>query len=97
MIVSFADEGTEDIYNGRDTTAARKQCPSQIWGVARRKLDAIQAAVELGDLRAPPGNELKPLARDRKGQHGIRINDQYRVCFRWTPKGAEGVEVTDYH
>ena len=97
MIVSFADAGTEDIYNGRDTKAARKRCPSQIWAVAWRKLDAIQAAVELGDLRVPPGNELKPLGRDRKGQHSIRINDQYRVCFRWTSKGAEGVEVTDYH
>lgn len=97
MIVSFADAGTEDIFNGRDTRAARKQCPSQLWGVARRKLDAISAAAELADLRVPPANRLKPLAGERKGQHSIRINDQYRICFRWTPKGAEAVEVTDYH
>jgi proteic killer suppression protein len=65
--------------------------------VACRKLDLIHAAVTLNDLRVPPGNRLKLLVSNRKGQHSIRINDQYRICFVWRGDGAHRVEVTDYH
>jgi len=68
-----------------------------LWRVARRKLDQINQAVRLADLAAPPANRLEALRGDRRGQHSIRINDQYRVCFRWTQRGAEDVEITDYH
>jgi proteic killer suppression protein len=64
---------------------------------ALRKLDMIDAASVLGDLLSPPGNRLEALKGDRKGQHSIRINDQFRICFRWTDKGAEAVEIVDYH
>lgn len=97
MIVSFADAGTEDIYNGLDSKKARKVCPQQIRDVARRKLDAIWQAAKISDLKAPPQNKLEGLKRERTGQHAIRINDQYRICFRWTDAGAEDVEITDYH
>ncbi|MDR0780863.1 MAG: type II toxin-antitoxin system RelE/ParE family toxin [Pseudomonadales bacterium] len=68
-----------------------------IESVARRKLKAVDAAHELRDLAAPPGNRLEPLIGDRKGQHSIRINDQWRVCFVWTASGPADVEITDYH
>jgi toxin HigB-1 len=97
MIQSFYDTGTEDIFNGRDTKAARGACPSMAWKVARRKLDQLNAASTLNDLRAPPKNQLEALKRDRKGQHAIRINAQYRVCFVWKNGEASRVEVTDYH
>ncbi len=97
MIVSCKDEGTEDVFDGRDTKKARKACPQDLWRVARRKLDQINQAAELDDLRVPPGNRLEPLKGDREGQHSIRINDQYRVCFTWTESGAEEVEIVDYH
>ncbi|MDQ3376232.1 MAG: type II toxin-antitoxin system RelE/ParE family toxin [Actinomycetota bacterium] len=97
MIVSFKDEGTEDVFDGRDTRKARKTCPQNLWRVARRKLDQVNQSAMLDDLRAPPGNRLEPLAGSREGQHSIRINDQYRVCFRWMEDGAEEVEVVDYH
>jgi len=97
MIVDFRDSGTEDLFHGRNTKAARQVCPETIWSVARRKLQYVNAAARLADLRMPPGNRLEPLKGDRAGQHSIRINDQYRVCFRWTEQGAEDVEVTDYH
>lgn len=97
MIVDFRNEGTVDVYNGKDTRIARKTCPREIWKVAQRKLDMIDAAVTLTDLKAPPSNQLEKLKKDRVGQHGIRINDQYRVCFVWTARGAEDVEITDYH
>lgn len=97
MIRSFAGRGTEDVFNGVDSKAARRTCPSELWKVARRKLDRVNAAVVLDDLREPPNNKLKSLGRARKGQHAIRINDQYRVCFRWATDGPEEVEVVDYH
>jgi len=68
-----------------------------IESVARRKLRQLEIAGRLDDLRAPPGNRLEAFKGDRAGQHSIRINDQYRVCFRWTSGGAEGVEIVDYH
>lgn len=97
MIASFADQGTEDIFNRRRTKQARRTCPLQAWPVARRKLDQLNAAVSLASLRLPPGNRLEALKGDRQGQYSIRINDQYRVCFGWTASGPEDVEITDYH
>ncbi len=97
MIRSFYDPGTEDVFNRRGTKAARYTCPEQLWRVAQRKLDQLNAAVSLASLRIPPGNHLEPLGRDRQGQHSIRINDQYRICFVWTDEGLERVEITDYH
>lgn len=97
MIRSFANAGTQDIFQGHNTKAARRSCPRNIWSVARRKLDLLHYADMLSDLAAPPGNRLESLGGDRAGQHSIRINDQYRICFRWTPVGPRDVEITDYH
>ena len=97
MIRSFVDRGTEDIFNRRDSSRARRTCPRGVWLVAQRKLDMLNAVVSLESLRVPPGNALEALKRDRQGQHSIRINDQFRVCFVWTADGAEQVEITDYH
>jgi proteic killer suppression protein len=97
VIFSFKDEGTEDVFDGRDTKKARKACPQNLWRIARRKLDQINQAALLDDLRVPPGNRLEELKGDREGQHSIRINDQYRVCFTWAEGGTEEVEIVDYH
>ena len=97
MIRSFRDAGTEDLFYGRDSEAARRRLPIALWVVASRKLDAVDQAGELGDLRVPPGNRLEALRGDRAGQHSIRINDQYRICFRWTTSGPEDVEIIDCH
>jgi proteic killer suppression protein len=97
VIVTFKDEGTEDVFDGRNTKKARKACPQNLWLVARRKLDQINQAAELNDLRVPPGNRLEELRGKRRDQYSIRINDQYRVCFTWTESGAEEVEIVDYH
>ena len=97
MILSFKDVGTQDIFNGENTKSARKICPQTLFDVAFRKLDQIDSAVELNDLRVPPGNRLEALKGDRTGQHSIRINDQYRICFIWTNSGATEVEIVDYH
>jgi proteic killer suppression protein len=82
---------------GLDTKAARRSCPDSLWEVARRKLDQLNQAAELRDLRAPPGNRLEKLKGDRRGQHSIRINNRFRVCFRWSREGPEAVEIVDYH
>lgn len=97
MIASFGYEGTEDIFDGRDTKKARKACPQNLWRVARRKLDQINQAIGLEDLRVPPASHLEALKGSREGQHSIRINDQYRLCFVWLEGGAEEVEIVDYH
>lgn len=97
MILSFRNKGTEDLFNGVGSKAARNVCPTNLVKVALRKLDMVNAADTLDDLRVPPRNRLEKLTKDRAGQHAIRINDQYRVCFVWTDAGAEQVEVTDYH
>ena len=97
MIRGFKDRGTEDVFNGKDTPAARRTCPRSIWSTAFRKLDQIDSAAELGDLSVPPGNRLVALKGDRKGQHSVRINEQFRICFRWTEAGADEVEIVDYH
>lgn len=85
------------MYNGADTPAARKTCPKKLWRVARRKLDQVNRVRTLSELSVPPGNRLERLVGDRQGQHCIRINDQFRLCFRWEAGDAYEVEVTDYH
>ena len=97
MIVSFKNQGTEDIFNGRNTKQARNLCPQTLWHIARRKLDQLDSAQSIDEMRIPPGNRLEELSGDRKGQWSIRINDQYRVCFKWPGSDPEEVEVTDYH
>jgi proteic killer suppression protein len=97
MIVAFKDKGTEDIFNGENTKAARKTCPETLWKVAARKLDQLDSVTALNELRVPPSNHLEVLTSNRKGQHSIRINDQYRVCFIWTDSGPDQVEIADYH
>jgi proteic killer suppression protein len=97
MVKSFERGGTEDIFNGRNTKEARKTCPRDLWRVAARKLEQLDSVGLLEELRIPPGNRLEALARDRKGQFRIRINDQYRVCFTWTDDGPDAVEIVDYH
>lgn len=97
MIQSFRNRGTEDVFNGVDSRTARRTCPQQAWERARRKLDQINRVPDLASLRIPPGNQLEALRGDREGQHSIRINDQYRVVFRWEKDDAHEVEITDYH
>jgi proteic killer suppression protein len=97
MIVSFKDEGTRDIFASLDTRAARKTCPQILWRAALRKLSALNDAADLSELVEPPGNRLERLKGDLLGAYSIRINDQYRVCFRWGRAGPESVEITDYH
>jgi len=97
MIKSFRDRGTEDIFNRVNSKAARRACPRQIWHVAQRKLDLLNAAVSLESLGIPPRNALEALKGDRLGQHSIRIHDQFRVCFIWTQEGPERVEIANYH
>jgi proteic killer suppression protein len=97
VIRLFADGETEDIFDGTDTRAARKMCPKSLWPIARRKLDQLNRVRALAELAVPPGNRLERLQKDRIGQHSIRINEQYRVCFRWENGYAEQVEITDYH
>jgi proteic killer suppression protein len=93
MIRSFRDERSREVFNGRNP----KGFPSSILKAARRKLGLVNAADELQDLMSPPGNRLHALAHDRAGQHAIRVNDQFRVCFTWKDGDAYDVEVTDYH
>ena len=97
MIESFLNRAAEDIFNGVNSRAARKSCPRQLWGIARRKLDQLDSAQSLEDLRVPPGNRLEALTDDRTGQYSIRINEQLRICFVWDDKGPSDVEITDYH
>jgi proteic killer suppression protein len=97
MIQSFRNKGTEDIFNGINSKDARKSCPQSLWKVTTRKLDQLDSAIKLDELRIPPNNKLESLTRDRKGQYSIRINDQYRICFSWSESGPDKVEITDYH
>ncbi|HEV8538229.1 MAG TPA: type II toxin-antitoxin system RelE/ParE family toxin [Bacteroidota bacterium] len=96
VIIAFADRTTEDVYNGTDSKAARR-IPRLIWKIAGRKLDMLNAAHDLRDLRIPPANRLEALKRNWAGYHAIRINDQYRIVFRWTEGNAKDVMITDYH
>lgn len=91
-IISFRCAETEALYEGRPARRLKN-----IQAVAERKLQMMDDAVELRDLRSPPGNRLEQLTGNRQGQHSIRINDQWRVCFIWTDAGPEAVEIVDYH
>ncbi len=93
MIKSFKDKGTADLFHQR---GCHRRWLS-FGRVAYRKLLMVHAAASLHDLKSPPANQLEALKRERKGQHAIRINGQYRVCFIWTDGHAEQVEITDYH
>lgn len=97
MILTFRDRGTADVYNGINSRAARRACPRSLWVSARRKLDLLNAAATIDDLRVPPGNRLEALLGDRMGEWSIRINRQYRICFTWHEGDASDVEITDYH
>ena len=97
MIAAFKDTATEDIFNGKNTKVARKTCPASLWKIARRKLDQLDSVTALNELRIPPGNQLEALSGDRRGQHSIRINDQYRICFTWKNETPDEVEIVDYH
>jgi proteic killer suppression protein len=97
MIVSFRDSGVEDIFNGRNSKNALSACPRNLWRIAVRKLDQLDSAVDLNELRVPPGNRLEALSGNCSGQFSIRINDQYRICFIWTETGPAEVEIVDYH
>ena len=96
MIVSFKNQGTEDIFDGLASKVARKTLPSQLHSRAGRTLDQLQAAVSLDSLTLP-GLRLEKLRGDRAGLHSVWINDQYRICFRWTDAGPDEVEIVDYH
>lgn len=93
MIRSFGDRDTERLWQRERI----RTLDPRILRVALRKLAYLDAATSLDDLRSPPGNRLEALRGDRRGQHSIRINDQWRVCFRWTAAGPEDVEIVDYH
>ena len=93
MIQSFADAETEKLHCG----LVSRRLPQNLQGVMHRKLVMMDAAAKLDDLRVPPGNRLEALKGDRKGQHSIRVNQQWRICFRWTQNGPAHVEIVDYH
>jgi proteic killer suppression protein len=93
LIRGFKNKTTEAVFDGQ----CPKGLPVQIFPVARRKLEALEAAERLEDLRIPPANRLEALKGNRKGQHSIRINDQWRICFHRAKSGAEEVEIVDYH
>ncbi|MER0237701.1 type II toxin-antitoxin system RelE/ParE family toxin [Fulvimarina sp. MAC8] len=93
MIVSFKGKEVQFVAAGR----CPKGFPADLVARAERRLRAVDNAVDLKDLRSPPGNRLEKLSGDRDGQHSIRINDQWRICFRWTDAGPEDVEIVDYH
>ena len=93
MIQSYACEGTERLFRGE----MARRLPPGIQRSARRKLLARHAATELRQMAVPPGNRLEPLKAERKGQHSVRVNDQWRICFRWKGGQAHDVEIVDYH
>ena len=97
VIRSFANAATTDLFNGVDSRRARQSCPSSLWAVVARKLTQLNRVRQLRELAIPPGNRLEALKGARRGQHSIRINEQYRICFRWEEGYADDVEVTDYH
>ena len=97
MILDFKDTETEDIYNGIRSKQALKRLPVYLWNIAYRKFYSLDNAVSLNDLRSPPNNRLEALKKDREGQYSIKINDQYRICFKWTSTGPNSVEIVDYH
>ena len=96
MIVSFGDAATEDIFNGEPSARTRRFAP-EVLKAAVRKLDMLNAAHSLDDLKVPPGNRLKALKGALSGSHSIRVNDQWRIVFRWKDGFVQGVRLIDYH
>lgn len=96
MIRTLADDTTRDVWNGVNSKAARR-IPREIWPVVQRRLDQIDSVVKLEQLRVPPGNRLHALVEERAGFHAIRVNDQYRIVFRFEGEHAFEVQCTDYH
>jgi toxin HigB-1 len=96
LIQSFADETTADLFRERNTRSARRM-PREIWRIAQRKLKALDVAARLDDLTIPAGNRLEALKGSQAGRHSVRVNDQYRVTFRWKQGHAHEVRVEDYH
>ena len=96
MIQEFKSQAAADVFNGLSTKEARR-IPQTIWTVARRKMDMVNAAHELSDLRVPPANRLEALKGDWRGYYSIRVNDQFRIVFRWTDSNAHEVDIVDYH
>jgi len=97
VIRSFKNKATEDVFNGKSTKVAMKVCPKRLWKIATRKLDQLDSVSTLEELNVPPGNRLESLSGKRKGEFSIRINDQFRIVFKWTETGPADVEITDYH
>ncbi len=97
MIISFRDAESEAIYDGEPTKGARRRLLLALWNIAQRKLSQLNAVETLRDLAVPPGNRLEELRGDWRGKHSIRINEQCRVCFVWTPEGPSDVEIVDDH
>ena len=97
MIKQFKNKGTENIFNGKNTKDARSICPQSLWKNATRKLDQLDSAKRLDDLKVPPGNMLEALKGDRQKKQSMRINNQYRICFTWSEHGPDQVEIIDYH
>lgn len=96
MIRTFGDTATEDIWNGVNSRAARS-IPRDLWTAVRRKLDQIDVVTKLDQLRVPPGNQLHALQKDLAGYHAVRVNDQYRLVFRFEGQDAFDVRCVDYH
>jgi len=95
LIVSFKNQGTEDIFDGKNTKEARKICPRTMWKIASRKLYQVNSVHVLYELTRLPGNHLDLLTGDREGQYSISINKQYTICFKWTEAGPDEVEILD--
>lgn len=96
VVVTFGDRATEDLFHGIRSARVRR-FPSEILTAARRRLDQLAAAVRVEDMRIPPGNRLEALRGDLAGYYSVRVNDQWRVVFRWTESGPADVRLTDYH
>lgn len=96
MIRSFGDDATADVFNGRNSARSRR-FPQEVRRIAERKFDMLDGARFLEDLRCPPGNRLEAMKGDRAGKHSIRVNDQWRLVFRWTEAGPAEVVLEDYH
>ena len=97
MILNFKNQGSADVFDGKVTRASRRVCPVNLFPLAQIKLEYLDSSVCLEDLRVPPGNRLETLSGNRKGEHSIRINQKYRICFVWSANGPIDVEIVDYH
>jgi proteic killer suppression protein len=97
VINSFGNSGTEDLYHGNNSKEARRLLPNHLHKIAKRKMDMIDACNHLTDLRIPPSNHLESLKVKFMGYYSIRINDQWRIIFRWSDLGADAVQIIDYH